>query len=70
MSDGYSGRKWQCPFFAWDEKKTIHCEAGDIRLKDKESYGEYAARYCAGEWKKCTMARALQLRYEQEEAGK
>lgn len=42
----------------------IHCEGGKVLFKDRESAKEYIDRYCAGDWRKCTVAMALLRYYE------
>lgn len=56
---GYSNRTWMCPFFGWDEKTKIHCEAGRIVFGDDASLRAYAERHCGSitGWKSCTMAK-------------
>ncbi len=65
MSSGYSGRRFECPFFKWDERAKIHCEGGIIALPRAE-FTTFVERYCASleGWKGCPMARALNRYYE------
>lgn len=65
MSSGYSGRRFQCPFFKWDEKKKVHCEGGVVALPVPE-LRRYMDRYCAclTGWKDCPLARALEEHYD------
>lgn len=65
MSEGYSNRIWQCPFFRWDEKSKVHCEGGVVSLPKRE-YTDYIENYCAHitGWRGCPLARALNLYYE------
>lgn len=58
MSSGYSGRTWKCPYFRWDKRHEIHCQAGRVSLP-KEAYREYVKAHCAGRWEECSLARAL-----------
>lgn len=68
MSSGYSNRLWECPFFTWDSKDKLRCEAGTIDFRKKpNALNGYISAYCAGDWKRCTLARALLLEYESEE---
>lgn len=63
----WSNRLWVCPFFGWDERAAVHCEAGVIRLRDQRSINVYAANFCGGDWESCTLARALLAAYERED---
>lgn len=66
MSSGYSTRRWECPFFRWDERRCIHCEGGRMHMQDLESYRRYVRTYCdnSGGWENCTMARSLMDYYD------
>ena len=67
ISTGYRCIRWMCPYFLWDKKQEVHCEAGVCKFKDMTTYLYYVQRYCAGdEWKNCTQARALNLQYDTE----
>ena len=63
----YTSKTFLCPFYSWDEKMKIHCEGGKVLFKDRESAKEYIDRYCAGDWRKCTVAGSLLRYYEREE---
>ena len=63
----YSNKTFLCPFFTWDERTRVHCEGGRMSFKDRKAAMEYIDRYCAGEWRGCTMAAALLRYYEREE---
>lgn len=65
MSNGYSSRRFQCPFFKWDERQKVHCEAAVVTIPARE-LGTYMDRYCASEtgWHDCPLAGALMEHYE------
>lgn len=65
MSKGYSGRRFQCPFFKWDEYNKVHCEGGVISLPVLE-LREHMDRYCSNleGWKDCQLAKALNEHYD------
>ena len=66
---GYRNITWACPFFTWDEKLAIHCEAGVVRCPDGRAVNEYTDRNCASVegWEKCTLADMLLQFYERQE---
>ena len=66
---GYSHITWCCPFFTWDEKKAVHCEAGVIRFPTRSAIQGYSKRYCANveQWRGCSLAAALLAHYERTE---
>lgn len=68
MSSGYSGRRYQCPFFKWDERRKIHCEGGVVALPRAE-LGRYADRYCGSltGWRECPIAMGLSAYYDKKE---
>ncbi len=59
-------KTYYCPFWKWDEKNTVYCEAGKVSLPDRQSSREFVGMYCAclTNWKSCTLAKALLLYYE------
>ena len=65
MSSGYTSKRFQCPFFTWDEKGKIHCEGGMVKLPMPE-LSQYVDQYCACHpgWKDCPIARELWGYYE------
>lgn len=63
----YYHRRWECPFYAWDEKLAVHCEGGVIRLPDKQAMTDYIGRYCCGDWRRCHIARTVSAYYERKE---
>lgn len=65
MSDGYSNRRFQCPFFQWDERRKVHCEGGLVVLPPPE-LKTYMDRYCAAMpgWQDCPIAKGLEASYE------
>lgn len=68
MSNGYSNRLFQCPFFKWDELQKLHCEAAVVTIPARELQ-QYMDRYCASlpGWKTCPLASALLHHYDLEE---
>lgn len=59
-------KTWECPYFVWDDRLVVHCEAGRIQFPDVKNAEEFIDRFCARErgWKYCTLARNLDLYYE------
>lgn len=70
MSCGYSGRRFQCPFFRWDERKKVHCEGGVLALPVPE-LRRYMDSYCANMpgWKSCPIAKGLEEYYDRQSGG-
>lgn len=69
---GWSNRTWACPYYIGDQKAQIHCEAArGVTLSDRRLMYAYADRYCSSVdgWRRCTMARALNEKYEKDTAG-
>jgi len=64
---GCSNRIWTCPYYRWDEKGKIHCEGGVICFRERRTQTRYADRFCGGDWGRCTLARSLNLQYEEDE---
>ena len=66
---GYSNRTWICPFFKYDKRLEVSCEAGKLCFPDREAVMDYAQHYCAqlNGWERCTLARALLRYYERQE---
>ena len=62
---GYSNKTWTCPFFKYDKRLEVSCEAGRLCFPDREAVMDYARRYCAqlNGWERCTLARALLQEY-------
>lgn len=63
---GYYHYYWTCPYYKWDERRSVHCEGGRIGLPTNAAAREYFRTYCcdiAG-WKRCTVARAISRHYE------
>lgn len=66
----YWHKAWTCPFFKWDDQKSIGCEGGKLQFHDKESAVEYMDRYCAGttcSWERCSVAASLLNYYDRKE---
>jgi len=69
MADGAFNRHmyWQCPFFKWDGKMEVSCEGGRVKFPEAEDAKGYFEKYCAGDWKNCSIARMLNQYYDREE---
>lgn len=68
MSGAFKRNKtWACPFFKWDGRQEISCEGGRILFPNSDTGNTYMNCYCAGDWKKCSVAEALLQYYETEE---
>lgn len=64
----YWHKRWQCPFFRWDERLVVGCEGGKLRFPDKAAALAYMEQHCATQgWKQCSVAIALLAYYEREE---
>lgn len=65
---GYSNRTWVCPFFTFDKKLEIHCEAGVLKFQDRAAIHRFSCAYCANKehWRDCTLAGALWAQYERD----
>ena len=63
---GYSHITWSCPFFAWDAKRVVKCEAGRITFPDREAEREYHKRFCANVngWPGCSLAQSMNEYYD------
>lgn len=58
---------WSCPFFKWDGRAEVSCEAGRPRFPTPKTANEYMNRYCAGDWRACSLAAALLKYYDETE---
>ncbi|MBQ6059425.1 MAG: hypothetical protein IJL39_05160 [Clostridia bacterium] len=69
MSTGYSSKTWCCPFFRYDKKREVRCEAGAASFATKETFERYTDTYCASVngWRDCTLAAALVREYDEME---
>lgn len=64
---GYSHLGWACPYFSYDAKRVVKCEAGRITFPDRQAEREHTHNFCAGEnneWKRCTLAAIMSDYYE------
>lgn len=63
---GYSHWNWVCPYYKWDKKLDLHCEAGILKFKAGNQKRDYAVRYCCNlvDWERCSLAAALSHFYE------
>ena len=69
----YWHKAWTCPFFKWDDQKSVGCEGGKLIFHDKESAVEYMDKYCAGNgcsWERCSVAASLLKYYDRKEETK
>lgn len=59
-------RTYCCPFWLYERKGCIHCEAGKLIFSDPSDFSDYADRYCAINpgWKNCTLAQSKLRSYE------
>ena len=63
---GYSHLTWSYPYFAWDAKRVIKCEAGRITFPDYAAEKDYAMRFCASVegWPSCSLAESMNRFYD------
>lgn len=63
---GYSHLSWACPYFSYDAKRVIKCEAGRITFPDRQAEREHTHNFCADidGWKRCTLAALMSDYYE------
>ena len=63
----YWHKPWACPYFKWDTKKNLACEAGSLAFPSVRIACRYYDQYCANVpgWEKCTMAQAMTEYYEE-----
>lgn len=68
MLMAYYRRLWACPYYRSDERGAVICEGGRVELARKETMSEYMGQYCCDVdgWRRCTIARALNLQYERD----
>lgn len=57
---------WRCPYFRWDAEHAVHCEGGRVAMPSRTFANQYMTAFCAGDWKQCSVARALDKYYEEE----
>ena len=65
--DDYWHRRWACPYYVRSGRHAVECECGSrLRLPDDNAAMRYFGEYCAdvAGWKKCSVAQALERRYE------
>lgn len=69
----YSHKQFECPFYKGDRRRgetfTISCEGGLVRLPGRKAFNAFTDACCCGEWRQCTIARALKRYYENETPG-
>ena len=54
----YWHKPFECPFYLWNDKRTIACEGGRITIQSKIAFMEFMET-CETNWKSCPIARAL-----------
>lgn len=54
----YWHKPFECPFYLWNEKRTIGCEGGKIHIESKLAFMEFMET-CETKWKSCPIAQAL-----------
>lgn len=54
----------QCPFYRADRDLRITCEVGRQRWPDMQAKRIYLREYCAGDWRRCSLAQAMQKYYD------
>ena len=66
---GHSHRNWICPYFSYDEKTRVHCEAGVIRMPDVPAMLAFARTYCGNlpGWEQCPLAQSMSAYYDRVE---
>lgn len=66
---GYSHITWCCPFFRWDAKRVVRCEAGRITFPDREAEKSHTKAHCASVdgWRRCSLASFLTEFYDRQE---
>ncbi len=67
---GYSHVTWSCPYFGWDAKRVVKCEAGRIVFPDRAAEKEHVQQHCANVngWHQCSLAVYLTGYYDRLEA--
>jgi len=55
-----------CPFYMYDKKLTLRCEAGLLEFQTLEQKADYINRYCSAldGYKFCSLAASLEKMYE------
>lgn len=65
--NSFLNRTWVCPFYKYDERRSIHCECGSrLNFPSMTAERAYVDKYCASldGWKGCTLARCLNDHYD------
>lgn len=54
-----------CPYYKYDEKRLLRCEAGHLDFYSAEQKSQYIEQYCANlsGYKYCTLASSLEHLY-------
>ena len=62
-------REWVCPYWMYERKLMLVCEAGCIKFPSREAWDDYVDGYCDNPqgWKDCTLAQNLCRDYERKE---
>ena len=63
---GYSHITCACPYFSWDAKRVVRCEAGRITFPDREAEKAHTRAHCAHAtgWQQCSLAAFMTGYYE------
>ena len=66
---GYNHIGWACPYFKWDAKGLVKCEAGRIVFPDREAERAHTRAHCASVegWNRCSLAAYMTGYYERQE---
>lgn len=61
----FSNRVFLCPFFtSANTADRVNCEGGRVMMPGRDTTRDYSVRYCAGDWKQCSIARSLLKYYD------
>lgn len=64
----YSNRVYVCPFFtSANGPDRVNCEGGRVKMPESGETVAYSERYCAGDWRRCSIAQQLMKFYERED---
>lgn len=59
----------KCPYYRYDEKKTIYCEnlIADtnvhLRFNDAQAFVRHRKTFCLGDYNRCPLAQTLNRKY-------
>lgn len=71
----WSRRVWMCPYYRFDDRLKVKCDAGTIKFPDRYAIVKFADDYCGNlpGWEKCPLAMCMNDyfdRMEEEELRK